>query len=67
MNAIPRYMKEYADAQRKSYINNRLMQEKYKNAVVEVIDRTLRNVEHGVITINEGMKTLCNPIDGIIL
>ncbi|MDE7432732.1 MAG: hypothetical protein K2N34_12580 [Lachnospiraceae bacterium] len=67
MNAIPRYMKEYADAQRKSYINNRLMQEKYKNAVVEVIDRTLRNVEHGLITINEGMKTLCDPIDGIIL
>lgn len=67
MNAIPRYMKEYANTQRKSYINNELMQEKYKNAAVEVIDRILRNVEYGSITINEGMKALCDPLDGIIL
>lgn len=67
MNVIPRYMKEYAGAQRKSYINNKLIQEKYKNGAVEVIDRTLRSVEHGLITINEGMKILCDPLDGIIL
>ena len=66
MNVIPRYMKDYADAQRKSYINNKLMQEKYKNAAVEVIDRILRNVECGLITINEGMKVLCDPLDGIL-
>lgn len=64
---IPRYMKEYANAQRKSYANNELMQKKYKDAAVEIIERILKNVERGTITINEGMKTLCNPLNGIVL
>lgn len=67
MNTIPRYMKEYANAQRKSYTNNELMQKKYKDAAVEIIERILKNVERGSITINEGMKALCNPLDGIVL
>ena len=67
MNKIPRYMKEYANAQRKSYINNELMQKKYKDAAVEIIDCILKNAEQGLITINEGMKTLCDPLDGIAL
>lgn len=67
MSTIPRYMKEYANAQRKSYVNNELMQEKYKDAAVEIIERILKNVERGLITINEGMKALCNPLDGIFL
>lgn len=67
MNKIPRYMKEFANAQRKSYVNNELMQKKYKDAALEVIERILKNTERGLITINEGMKALCNPLDGIIL
>lgn len=67
MNTIPRYMKEYANAQRKSYVNNELMQEKYKDTAVEIIERILKNTERGLITINEGMKALCNPLDGIVL
>lgn len=67
MNTIPRYMKEYANAQRKSYTNNELMQKKYKDAAVQIIECILNNVERGLITINEGMKMLCNPLDGIIL
>lgn len=67
MNTIPRYMNEYANAQRKSYENNELMQKKYKDTAVEIIERILKNTEHGLITINEGMKALCDPIDGIIL
>lgn len=67
MNTIPRYMKEYANAQRKSYINNELMQKKYKDAVIEIIERILKNTEYELITINEGMKALCDPLDGIIL
>lgn len=67
MNIIPRYMKEYANAQRKSYINNELMQEKYKDTAVEIIERILKNTERGLITINEGMKALCDPLDGIVL
>lgn len=66
MNKIPRYMKEYASAQRKSYINNELMKEKYKNAAVEMIDRILCNTERGVITVDEGMKALCNPLDIVL-
>lgn len=67
MNTIPRYMKEYANAQRKSYVNNELMQEKYKDAAVEIIERILKNTERGLITIDEGMKALRNPLDGIFL
>ena len=66
MNIIPRYMKEYANAQRKSYVDNELMQKKYKDAAMEVIERILKNTEHGLITIDEGMKALCNPLDGIL-
>lgn len=60
-------MKEYANAQRKSYTNNEFLQEKYKDAAMEIIERILKNVERGSITINEGMKALCNPLDGIVL
>lgn len=67
MNTIPRYMKEYANAQRKSYTNNELMQKRYKDAAMEVIEHILKNTEHGLITINEGMKALCDPLDVIIL
>ena len=67
MNKIPRYMKEYANAQRKSYVDNELMQKKYKDAAVEIIERILKNTEYGLITVNEGMKALCYPLDGIIL
>lgn len=67
MNTIPRYMKEFANAQRKSYVNNELMQKKYKDAALEVIERILKNTEYGLITINEGMKALCDPLDGIVL
>lgn len=67
MNKIPRYMKEYANAQRKSYSNNELMRKKYKDAALEIINRILKNVERGSITIDEGMKLLCNPLDGIAL
>lgn len=67
MNTIPRYMKEYANAQRKSYANNELMQKKYKDAALEIINRILKNVERGSITIDQGMKALCDPLDGIVL
>lgn len=67
MNTIPRYMKEYANAQRKSYADNELMQEKYKDTAIEIIERILKNTERGLITIDEGMKALCDPLDGIVL
>lgn len=60
-------MKEYANAQRKSYVDNELMQKKYKDTAVEIIERILKNTEYGLITVNEGMKALCYPLDGIIL
>lgn len=67
MNKMPQYMKEFANAQRESYIDNELMKEKYKDAAVKTIENILWKVEYGFITINEGMKMLCDPLDGIIL
>jgi len=43
------------------------MQKKYKDMALETIERILKNTERGLITINEGMKVLCNPLDGIVL
>lgn len=60
-------MKEYANAQRKCYVNNELMQKKYKDAAVEIIEHVLKNAECGLITIDEGMKALCDPLIGIVL
>lgn len=60
-------MKEYANAQRKSYVDNELIQKNYKEAAVETIERILKNTERGLITINEGMKALCDPLNGIVL
>lgn len=40
---------------------------KYKDMTVEIIERILKNTERGLITINEGMKALCNPLDEIVL
>ncbi len=48
-------------------MNNELMKKKYKDAAVEIIEHILKNTERGLITINEGMKALCDPLDGIIL
>lgn len=48
-------------------MNNELMQKKYKDAVMEIIERVLKNTESGLITIDEGMKALCDPLDGIVL
>lgn len=67
MNKIPRYMKEYANAQRKSYVNNELMQKKYKDAALKIIGNVLKNAERGLITIDEGMKALCDPLNEIVL
>lgn len=64
---MPRYMKEYANAQRKSYVNNELMQKKYKDAAMKIIECILKNTECGLITIDEGMKALCDPLIGIVL
>ena len=60
-------MKEHASAQCKSYTNNELVQEKYKDTVVKIIKRILKNTEHGLIIINEGMEALCDPFDGVVL
>lgn len=67
MDKIPRYMKEYANAQRKNYANNELMQKKYKDVALKIIENVLKNTECGLITIDEGMKALYNPLDGIVL
>lgn len=65
MIKIPRYMKEFANARRENYINNTLLNEILKKEALRIIDNTLCNVEIGKITINEGMRILCNPIGGI--
>ena len=66
MITIPRYMKEYAHAPRTRYVDNEWMQKKYTDLARDTIERSLKNTEPGLITINEGMKALCNPLDGIL-
>lgn len=62
MARIPSYMKEYAEAQRKSYLSAELMQEKYKKMAVKCIDEIVKCVKDELITVNEGMQLLCSPV-----
>lgn len=60
MVKIPRFMKEYANYQKQSISNCELMKQEIKEKVFTKIDNALRATERGLITIDEGMKSIMN-------
>ena len=60
MVKIPRFMKEYASYTKQSISNCELMKPEIKEKAITKIDNTLRVTEKGLITIDEGMKSIMN-------
>ena len=60
---MKRFVTEYANYQITEYLNNDLMQAEYKNAAINRIDRAVFLCDRGMITINECMCIISNPLD----
>ena len=60
MVKIPRFMKEYANYTKQSIFNCELMKPEIKEKAITKIDNALRVTEKGLITIDEGMKSIMN-------
>ena len=60
MVKIPRFMKEYASYTKQSILNCELMKPEIKEKAITKIDDALRVTEKGLITIDEGMKSIMN-------
>ena len=60
---MKRFVTEYANYQITEYLNNDLMQAEYKNAAINRIDRTVSLCDRGMITIDECMRIISNPLD----
>lgn len=56
MNKIPRFVHEYANYQKKSVAT--LPNEEYATKANEKIDRVVRVLERGLITVNEAMNAI---------
>lgn len=55
---MERFIKEYANYQKKYMSNNELMLDKIKDKAIKKIDRALQARERGLITVNETMKLI---------
>ena len=55
---MERFIKEYANYQKKYMSNNELMLDKIKDRAIKKIDRALQARERGLITVNETMKLI---------
>lgn len=60
MVKIPRFMKEYANYTKQSISNSELMKKGNKEKAIVKIDKALQLTEKGLITIDEGMKSIMN-------
>ena len=60
MVKIPRFMKEYASYTKQSISNCELMKKEIKEKAIIKVDKTLQLTEKGLITIDEGMKSIMN-------
>ena len=60
MVKIPRFMKEYANYTKQSISNSELMKKGNKEKAIVKIEKALQLTEKGLITIDEGMKSIMN-------
>lgn len=56
MNKIPRFVKEYANYQKK--FAKTLPNKEYTDMANERINRVIRSLERGLITVNEAMNAI---------
>ena len=60
MAKIPRFMKEYANYTKQSISNSKLMKKEIKEKAIAKVNKALQLTEKGLITIDEGMKSIMN-------
>ena len=59
---MERFLVEYANYQKKSFKNNQLMKQEYKDKAVEQINHALRLREKGLITVDDTIQSILNCI-----
>ena len=62
MNDIPRFLKEFSNFQKKNYLHNELIKKELKDEAVKTIDKTVSAVKRRIITINEAVQIINNPL-----
>lgn len=55
-----RFMKEYASWKRKQIRSYVLMKDEFKTEKLQMVDRILRAVKQGLITVDEAMKEMAS-------
>lgn len=55
-----RFMKEYASWKRKQIRGYALMKDEFKTEKLQMVDRILRAVKQGLITVDEAMKEMAS-------
>ena len=53
-------MKEYASYTKQSISNSKLMEKEIKEKAIAKVNKALQLTENGLITIDEGMKSIMN-------
>lgn len=60
---IPRFLKEYANYQKKAYQNSEYMHPIIKQYYISMIDEILKDRKNGLITVDEAMRMIADPGD----
>ena len=60
MEKIPRFMKEYASYTNQSISKSNFMKKEIKEKAIAKVNKALQLTEKGLITIDEGMKSITN-------
>lgn len=60
MTKIPRFIKEYAIYTKQSISNSKLIEKGIKEKAIVKVNKALQLTEKGLITIDEGMKSIMN-------
>lgn len=60
---IERFIKEYANYQKKSISNNELMKPDVKQKALNRISNTLKAKERGIITVDETILSIANILN----
>ena len=60
---VERFIKEYANYQKKSINSNELMKQEYKQKALNRMDNILKAKERGIITVDETILSIVNILN----
>lgn len=60
---MPRFIKEYANHQKKAIARNPLMKQEIKDCSIKQIEKAVLMCERGFITIDEAMRIINKPFE----